>query len=292
MAMQTPEKIIHEALSKREQLLDQNTNALRLLDGYGDGAPDLYLDSLNDRWLVSTTDSKLPEEWKKALSSFGKTLYWKALDQHQKESPIHLSGPEEPEPFLVRENGLAYEVSFHSGYSQGIFLDQRENRQLVSQLAQTDHRILNTFAYTGPFSIAAATGGATTTTLDLSQPYLEWAKRNFTHNQMDPVDHYFCKGDTFHWLKRFAKQGRHFNGIILDPPTFSRDDKGKVFSVPKDYHRLIALAKDCLTNDGWILACTNDRRLTPLDFEDLIRKGLPSDTQQDLKHLPMPIFGK
>jgi len=234
MAMQTPENLIENALKKRAALLNHDTNALRLIDGYGDGAPDLFLDTLANRWIVSTTTKELSEEWRNALSNYGKTLYWKTLDQHQKDSPIHLSGPEETEPFLVKENGLSFEVSFHSGYSQGIFLDQRENRQLVADIAQPDHRILNTFAYTGPFSIAAASGGATTTTLDLSQPYLEWAKRNFQHNQMDPADHYFCKGDTFHWLKRFAKQGRQFHGIILDPPTFSRDAKGKVFSVPKE----------------------------------------------------------
>jgi len=105
--MQTPENLIENALKKRAALLNHDTNALRLIDGYGDGAPDLFLDTLANRWIVSTTTKELSEEWRNALSNYGKTLYWKTLDQHQKDSPIHLSGPEETEPFLVKASTLA-----------------------------------------------------------------------------------------------------------------------------------------------------------------------------------------
>ena len=77
-------------------------------------------------------------------------------------------------------------------------------------------KVLNTFAYTGAFSVYAALGGAQTTTLDLAQPCLEWARENFRLNGMDPAGQYFCKGDVLHWLERFARQGRTFHGIILD----------------------------------------------------------------------------
>ncbi len=126
--------------------------------------------------------------------------------------------------------------------------------------------VLNTFAYTGFFSIAAAAAGAVTSSLDLSQVYLDWTRENFLLNGIDPKDHYFCKGDTFHWLRRFAKQSRFFDYIILDPPTFSRDDKGKVFRVEKDYNQLFKLASACLAPGGKILACTNFRGINISEF--------------------------
>lgn len=67
---------------------------------------------------------------------------------------------------------------------------------------------------------------------------------------MDPAGQYFCKGDVLHWLERFARQGRTFHGIILDPPTFSRDDRGGVFRVESHYGELVSLARKCLERDG------------------------------------------
>ena len=274
------------AIAKRHHLLDEQTDALRLVDGNGDGAPGVILETFADRWLVSTTGAKLPDEVHSWLASQGKPTYWKRLDQHLKESPTHLCGPEQREPFLAKENGVAFEISFQSGYSQGIFLDQRDNRAEVMRRMSEGQTLLNTFAYTGVFSSCAAKAGAITTTLDLSQPYLDWAKRNLEHNGIDPADHYFCKGDTFHWLKRFAKQGRQFDGIILDPPTFSRDDKGKVFRVEKNYDELAALAAKCMAPGGWMLCCTNFRGQSPSEFEQLACSKLPRPMQSG--HAPMP----
>lgn len=274
--------LLHAALKRRAPLLTPDTNAVRLVDAEGDGFPDVYLETFADRWLVSTAHGGFPRGFERP----DKSVYWKRLDQHQKEAPEHISGPPVDEPFLVRENGAAFEISFQSGYSQGIFLDQRDNRAEVRRRMQPGLRLLNTFAYTGAFSVAAALGGAETTTLDLSQPYLDWAKRNFTHNGLDPAAHYFCKGDTFHWLKRFAKQGRQFDAIVLDPPTFSRDEKGKVFRVETDYGELAGLAMACLAPGGWLLCCTNCRKLDDYQFDRQILAASPRRLQ--LRHAAMP----
>jgi hypothetical protein len=137
--------------------------------------------------------------------------------------------------------------------------------------------------------------GAETTTLDLSQPYLDWAKRNFTHNSLDPAAHHFCKGDTFHWLRRFAKQGRTFDGIVLDPPTFSRDEKGRVFRVEKDFGELAALASDILEPDGWLLCSTNCRNLGLNDFQKQLRPLVKAmcqleDRPEDISRVQAFIF--
>lgn len=260
------QEIISSALAKRERLAASDTNLIRLLDGAGDGLPGHILESYGDGWLLSTTRAKPDPAVVDHLSKHHRPLYWKRLDQHQKESPRHLGGPQLPEFFTGKENGLVARLSFHSGYSQGIFIDQRDNRATLRQLVRPGQTVLNTFAYTGFFSIAAAMSGAVTTTLDLSQVYLDWARENFRLNQLDPEDHFFCKGDTFHWLRRFARQERSFDVIILDPPTFSRDDKGRVFRVEKDYGRLFDLAAACLAPGGRILASTNYRGMSVAEF--------------------------
>lgn len=285
-------QLFDDAIAKRQHLLDADTNAIRLFDGIGDGLADVFLECFADRWVLSTRDDRISNDLKEYFKQCGKTVYWKKLDQHQKTDPTHLAGPEQNEPFTARESGIDYEISFQSGYSQGIFLDQRENRKRVRERVSSGDRVLNTFAYTGAFSVSAAMGGATTSTLDLSQPYLDLAKSNLEKNGINPADHYFCKGDTFHWLKRFVKQGRKFDGIILDPPTFSRDDKGKVFRVEKDYHRLTNLAAQCLNPGGWILASTNCRKMSDRDFMLQATSKLPRHCKARALRMPEEYTGE
>jgi len=281
-------EIISRALKKRENLQDGRTDLIRLIDGEGDDLRDIILESYGDGWLISTSGPGLNPELRNEIANYGKPLYWKRLDQHQKESPVHLSGEKLPEFFTGLENGLKCRLSFESGYSQGIFIDQRDNRDALRKMVKPGQTVLNTFAYTGFFSIAAAAAGAITSTLDLSQVYLDWARENFRLNGMTPEDHYFCKGDTFHWLRRFAKQSRTFDYIILDPPTFSRDDKGKVFRVEKDYGRLFDLAAACLAPGGKILACTNFRGMSTREFMRQLKGARlkPVDMPEDFTDTP------
>ena len=278
--------LLDAAVAKRQSLLTKENNAVRLIDGAGDGLPGVILETFADRWLLSTTTHHMPPQVREWLGKQEHSCYWKRLDQHQKESPVHLCGAEVNEPFPILENGVSFEISFQSGYSQGIFLDQRYNRNEVRKRMKPGLRLLNTFAYTGAFSVAAAMAGAETTTLDLSQPYLDWAKRNLAHNSVDPSAHHFCKGDTFHWLRRFAKQGRKFDAIVLDPPTFSRDEKGKVFRVEENFGELAALAAEVLTPGGWMLCCTNFRRMNPWEFERHLLSAIPR--RMKAHHAEMP----
>ena len=277
-------KLLDEAVGKRAGILSGGgTDAVRLVDGAGDGVQGFALEEYAGRWMAMTPGGEISREVKGWLKASGRSVYWKRLDQHQKESPVHLYGEEASGAFSVLENGLAFEVSFESGYSQGIFLDQRMNRAEVMKRMAGGGKLLNLFSYTGGFSVAGAMGGGETTTLDLSAPYLEWAKRNFRMNELDDSAHHFCKGDAFHWLKRFAKQGRKFDGIVIDPPTFSRDAKGKVFRVEKDFGELAELAGRVLAKDGWMLCCTNFRGISERDFKGMIARpgmggvGMPED---------------
>lgn len=280
-------ELLESALSRRSSILGPDTDAVRLIDGSGDALPNIYLETFASRWLLSSASDRVPPLLGEWLRDQNVTVYAKRLDMHAKESPTWFCGPRCDEPFLIRENGLKFEISFQSGYSQGIFLDQRDNRAELRSLLSPGKKLLNTFAYTGAFSVAGAAAGAETTTLDLSQPYLDWAKRNFSHNGFDPQAHHYCKGDTFHWLSRFAKQGRKFDGIVLDPPTFSRDKDGKVFRVEENFGELVALAERVLAPDGWILCCTNFRQMTPREFEKQLLHSL--SRRYAVKHAPMPV---
>ena len=288
------------ALRRRDILrADGQTDALRLLDGAGDGAgfAGLYVDDFAGRWLVQTSrPGQTPPAFLRDLAGATgnpdapRAIYWKQLDardQHQRP-PTHWAGEAPDGPFTARENGLAYRIDFAGGYSQGIFLDQRENRRALRQRMQPGRRVLNGFAYTCAFSVVAAAAGAETTSVDLSRRSLDWGRENFHLNGLDPDGgaHHFLAGDVFDWLERLARQGRRFDAVVLDPPTFSRDRRGKVFRVVDDFGTLAALVAPLLTPGGALLCSCNARGLGTADFRRMILSALPG--RWDAAAAPMP----
>ena len=137
---------------------------------------------------------------------------------------------------------------------------------LKSEIGNRKSEILNCFAYTCGFSVCAAKAGAHTTSLDLSKKYLEWGKRNFALNGLDPAAHDFIYGDTFDWLRRLAKKGRAFGAVVLDPPTFSQSKEHGTFRVEKDYRKLVTAALPVLKSGGVLLASTNAADWPPENF--------------------------
>ena len=166
-----------------------------------------------------------------------------------------------------------------------MFLDQRENRRRLAThwigpafpvraggLAGAE--VLNVFAYTCGFSVAAAVAGARTTSLDLSRKYLDWGRRNFEANGLDPAGHDFIYGDAFDWLRRLAKKGRFFHAVLLDPPTFSQSREHGVFRAETHYPALVAAAARVVHPGGVLFASTNAARLDPERFLADVRQGL------------------
>ena len=128
---------------------------------------------------------------------------------------------------------------------------------LAPSIGNGQWQLLNVFAYTCGFSVCAAKAAARTTSLDLSRRWLDWGKRNFALNQLEPAGHEFIYGDAFDWLRRLARQGRRFDVIVLDPPTFSQSKESGVFRAEKDYSRLVRAALLLLRTGGVLFASTN-----------------------------------
>jgi 23S rRNA (cytosine1962-C5)-methyltransferase len=276
------EKIVR-AIGKRTGLRQRGTNACRIVDGIGDDLPDWVIDDFNGNWLLGLGPSLPMPNLDPALGY--RSLYGKVLRNEEKKSPIFLAGEPVKTRFLVQECGLNFWADFQAGYSQGIFLDQRRNRQLVKK-SSAGRSVLNTFAYTCAFGVAAAAGGASTVNVDLSRTYLDWGRENYLANGIDGKAHEFVYGDVFNWLKRFAKKGRRFDLVILDPPTFSRDRNGRVFRAETDYDELLELALSVSTKDGQLLCCTNSHRLPLTGFEKILRTKLPKSAT--VAHIRMP----
>lgn len=279
------ERNYHHCVERNRELIPPDTDIFRVMDGAGDGIPGVFVDQMADRILVSTRGCSIPADLESELRGTGMPVFHKKLEQNQKEAPFQIAGPALPLQFTAMEQGVRFKIDMAAGYSQGIFLDQRDHRRRVRERSAPGMRVLNTFAYTGAFSVYAALGGAQTTTLDLAQPCLDWARENFVLNGIDPSGQYFCKGDARRWLERFARQGRTFHGIILDPPTFSRDDRGKVFRVESHYGELVALARECLEPGGWMLCTSNCRKLSHEEFRRMVARAVPGFR---LTHDPMP----
>lgn len=268
------------------------TDSYRLIHGVSDGWPGWYVEQLGETRL-SQAEAILSAEQQRWLTAGGGSSYHKTLSRHLRRtttaetSPQPVAGPQMPERFVIRENGVKFELSFAEGYSVGLFLDQRDNRRrfltghvatdfelLQSEIRNAKSEILNTFAYTCGFSVCAALGGARTTSLDLSKKYLEWGKRNFVLNGLDPAQHDFIYGDTFDWLRRFAKKGRAFDVVVLDPPTFSQSKESGVFRAAQDYGKLITAMLPVLKPGGVLLASTNAAELSPEKFLDQIAEAI------------------
>ena len=285
----------------------QLTNAYRLIHGAADGWPGWYVDCLGD-YLLSQSERPLTHAQTDLLTATlasKRSVYHKVLQRTSaglaNTSPEHLLGEPAPEHFLVRENGLQFELSFSEGYSVGLFLDQRDNRRrlLVNHVAAhfpvfagspAGREVLNTFAYTCAFSVCAAKAGARTTSVDLSKKYLEWGKRNFAANGIDPAEHDFIYGDVFDWLRRMAKKQRRFDAILLDPPTFSRSKEHGAFQAGRDYGKLVSAAVPLLNSGGILFASTNAGNWAPEDFIAAIEAPVSSLKREIIQrhYVPQP----
>ena len=193
---------------------------------------------------------------------------------------------------VIEEGGCKLLVNFEDYLDTGLFLDHRPIRLQLQKEAK-DKRFLNLFAYTGSATVHAAVGGAkSTTTVDMSNTYLQWAKNNLALNP-NAGEHEFVQADCLEWLANQASQpdSQHYDLIFLDPPTFSNSKRmDDVFDIQIDHVQLIKNAVSLLTPEGVLYFSTNFRRfkidneaLSEYDVHDITAKTIPEDFSRNPK---------
>lgn len=194
--------------------------------------------------------------------------------------------------FIVHEHGRRFWVNLEKYLDTGLFLDHRNTRQRVGEMA-AGKRFLNLFAYTGSFSVYAATGGAAASeTVDLSNTYLDWARRNFELNGIDEARHQIVRADVFQYLQAAAQAGKPFDLIVMDPPSFSNSKKMlDILDIQRDHQKLIDGAMALLASDG-LLFFSNNLRSFALDeavaqkyaVKDISKQSVPEDFRNKKIH--------
>jgi len=193
------------------------------------------------------------------------------------------------EEVVVAEHGIKYLVRPGLASSPGLFLDQRDNRHLVYKSA-ANKDILNLFAYTCGFSVAAAVGGAKrVVSVDLSPKNLEWGRANFSLNEVPVEGHLFLTAHVSQFLKRGTKDAEKYDLIVVDPPSFAHGRKaGQDFSVERDLTGLVAAIVPLLRAGGQLLVSMNLRRMSWRAFRERVRAGLGARKVASIEPLALP----
>jgi len=287
---------IDAALARRETLLaNDQLEALRIFHGEADGIAGLEIEKLGAVLIVQLHDGLLhiaPEELRSAVENLHRRLGTRGVFlKHfvkdraragQDVSAAHRQatpwiGESVAEEIIVREHDRRFLIRPYDGFSTGLFLEHRENRNRIAALAG-GRRVLNAFAYTCSFSVAASRGGAAcVSSVDLSRKYLEWGKRNFAANDIPLAGHLFFSSDMTDFLRRAKRQGRRYDLIILDPPTFSKTRRpAGVFVLREELPKLLIGAVELLDPGGVVFLATNDRGLSLRVMEEALRAADPS----------------
>jgi 23S rRNA (cytosine1962-C5)-methyltransferase len=253
----------------RARLSAQPTSAFRLFHAAAEGSGAFALDLYGEHALLhlfEEPDQAREQRLLDAVEAMGfDGIYLKRHSKQKNElanprdpryaPSMPARGRAAPEEFLVQESGLPFGVRLGDGLRTGLFLDQRDNRQRVRDLAK-GKRVLNLFAYTGGFSLAALDGGASEALcIDASATALSWGQRNVARIGAQER-HRSWHGDVLDALGRLGRRGERFDLIILDPPSYSRT-RSRRFVATKDYAALCQACLRVLAPAGHLLACIN-----------------------------------
>jgi len=305
------QRLLHAALTRRLPcLLEAKLDSCRLLTGPAEGLSGLIAEKYGPVVVLQVLEAS--PRWSKSLPDIARwyreilrvrAVYVKRFVRDRTQlhddlqealrSPKPLLGDPAPPQVEIHERGLRFAIRPYDGFSVGLFLDQRDNRGRIRELSRGKD-VLNLFAYTCGFSVAAAVGGAKSTiSVDVSPKHLEWGRTNFTLNgielAVDIADHQFIRSDAMEYLKRAKRQGKEFDIIILDPPSFAHGRKSKDdFSILEDLAGLVNSAGDVLRSGGTMMVSTNHRKLSRRGLLDRVRQGCGLQRCEVLDTPPLP----
>ena len=276
------EKKIKAAVKYREDLYaDISTTAFRVLNGEGDGLGGLTIDYFDGFYMLtwySLGIYQLKDEIIKALKNSvdNKGIYQKKRFDFKGmyiEGDDFIYGVRAPEPLIIKENDTNFAIYLDDGAMVGIFLDQRDVRKTIRDRYAKGKTVLNTFSYTGAFSVCTALGGAKkTTSVDLAKRSLPKTTEQFSINDIDIKKQDIIVEDVFNYFKYALRKKLLFDMVILDPPSFARS-KRHTFSASKDYVKLLKEVIQITAKGGIIVASTNSANFSMMTFRDFIKKA-------------------
>ncbi|PKO06689.1 MAG: hypothetical protein CVU41_06205 [Chloroflexi bacterium HGW-Chloroflexi-3] len=277
---------IQVAYEQRKSLQAQNTDGYRLMFGENDGLPGLVIDRYATVFVIKIYSTawvrylKWIEECLQEMFNYASLVIRLSRNIAQKVELEYgitdgklLDGLPVEERVLFRENGLTFEADPIQGHKTGFYLDQRENRARVEQLAY-GKSVLNVFSYNGGFSLYAARGKAkAVTSVDLNPLALESAQRNFTYNLDVPAikvcRHETLVGDAFEYLQMAARNQGKFDLVILDPPMFAQN-QSQIERAIATYQKLTRLGLGVLNPGGVLVQASCSSRVSATAFYEAI----------------------
>ncbi|MEK4230399.1 class I SAM-dependent rRNA methyltransferase [Solibacillus sp. FSL H8-0538] len=286
-------KKIREAAEKRADFFaSEDTTAFRVFNGEGDGIGGLTIDFFNGFYMVSwysegiySFRNDVYAALKEVVNARGvyEKLRFNTNGQYV-EQDDYVSGEKGEFPLIVMENGMHFAVDLNDGAMTGIFLDQRNVRKALRDTYADGKTVLNTFSYTGAFSVAAALGGSTgTTSVDLAKRSLSKTIEQFAVNGIDYESQDIKVMNVFDYFSYAARNNLKFDVVVLDPPSFARTKK-MTFSTAKDYPKLLKDALAITADNGVIIASTNNASFNMKKFKTFIDKAF-TDTNTRYKIL-------
>lgn len=276
-------KKIESAIEYRKDFFaDDATTAFRVFNGEGDGIGGLTIDYFNGYYLFTWYSLGIYEFKSEILEALQKSVEYKGIYQKKRfdskgkyldEKDDFICGEKAPAPLIVKENGAKFAIYLDDGAMVGVFLDQRDVRKTIRDRYAKGKTLLNTFSYTGAFSIFGALGGASkTTSVDLAKRSLPKTTEQFEINGIDVEKQDIIVEDVFNYFKYAVKKNLLFDLVVLDPPSFARSKK-RTFSASKDYVNLLKEAIQITKKGGIIVASTNSANFSMMTFSDFISKA-------------------
>jgi 23S rRNA (cytosine1962-C5)-methyltransferase len=276
------EKRIQNAWDLRELLPLEKTNAFRLIHGEGDGCPGLIMDLYKDVLVFQAHTigmhrdrDEIVEAIKKVLGKKIKAIYDKSKETLPTEYAQNCTNSfvygEVAVPYKVQENGILFSINWITGQKTGFFIDQRENRALLAKYAK-GKSVLNTFCYSGGFSLyALEAGAASVISLDASAKAIDLVKANIELNKMQDLNHEAIVGETLPYLKANEDE---FDIIVLDPPAFAKSMNAKHKAL-QGYQKINELALKKIKKNGLLFTYSCSQVITrDLFYNMLVAAGI------------------
>lgn len=259
-----------------KQPLPHSTDVFRLVHAEGDYLPGLVCDWYNGVLVMQAHSVGMHRLFPRFADIFRELLGDRLLSVFDKSSATVPGGCQdgylwgiEPQEHEITENGVRMFINFYEGQKTGFFVDQRENRALVQELAQ-GHRLLNCFGYTGGFSLAALRGCAEyVETVDISKKAINLCNRNVELNFGADVPHQGVVADVLQYLSTIDSQHANFNFIILDPPAFAKNHRSLQQGL-KGYRAINQRAMETLPAGGMLMTFSCSQAVSKEDFQTMV----------------------